>query len=85
MGKSCSVSDAGGKRQPIRSNSHPHDDLFERRVAGALADAVDGAFDLPHTGRDRRVRVRDGKAKIVVAMRAEHRFVRVRHPATEWS
>jgi hypothetical protein len=36
--------DARGKRQPIRSNSHAHDDLFERRVAGALADAVDGAL-----------------------------------------
>jgi hypothetical protein len=33
-------------RQPIRSNSHAHDDLFERRVASALADTVDRALHL---------------------------------------
>ena len=72
--------DAGGERQPIRSNSHPHDDLFERGVAGALADAVDRALDLTDARGDRRVRIRHRQPEIVVAVRAEHRLVGVRHP-----
>ena len=60
-----------------------HDDLFERRVARALADAVDRAFDLPYAGRDRGERVGDRQAEVVMTMRAEHRAVRVRHPADD--
>ena len=30
-----------------------HDDLFERGIAGALAEAVDGAFDLARAGAAR--------------------------------
>ena len=60
--------DAVGKRQTIRSNSHPHDDLFERGVAGPLADAVNRALDLPDAGRHRSVRVRHSQAEIVVAV-----------------
>ena len=57
-----------------------HDDLFQRGVARALADAVDGALDLPDAGGNRGMRVGDGQAEVVVAMRAEHGAVRVRHP-----
>ena len=35
--------DPGLERQPILPHAHRHHDLFERRVAGPLADAVDGA------------------------------------------
>ncbi len=37
----------------VLRGAHParHDDLFERRVAGSLADAVDGAFHLPRAPR----------------------------------
>ena len=37
-----------------RAGPEQHHDLLERRVAGALADAVDGALDLPRAGQQRR-------------------------------
>ena len=64
------------ERQPIGPHARRHDDLFERRVAGALADAVDRALDLPRAGADRRQRVGDREAEVVVAVRAEDRVVR---------
>ena len=39
--------DAGLVGQHVAARPDRHHDLFERRVAGALADAVDGALDLP--------------------------------------
>ncbi|MHC2538097.1 hypothetical protein ACVJMY_007666 [Bradyrhizobium diazoefficiens] len=56
-----------------------HHDLFERGVAGALADAVDGALDLARTADDPGQRIGNGHAEIVMAMDREHRLVRVRH------
>ena len=56
-----------------------HHDLFERRVAGALADAVDRALDLPGAAFDRGERIRDGQAEIVVAVRAEDHPIGMRH------
>src|SRR5258708_29152340 len=44
-------------------------DLFECRVAGALADAVDGALHLARTGCDGGERIGCGEAEVVVAMR----------------
>ena len=67
-------------RQPIGPHAGRHDDLFERGVAGALADAVDRALDLPGAGADGRERVGDGEAEVVVAMGAEDRAVGVGHP-----
>src|ERR1700722_17984017 len=43
-------------------------DLFECCVACALADAVDGALRLAGTSVNACERVRDGHAKVVVAM-----------------
>ena len=48
-----------------------HRDLFQRAVAGALADAIDGAFDLARTAFDGGQRVGHGQAQVVVAMRTE--------------
>ncbi len=48
-----------------------HDDFFERGVAGALADAVDGAFDLARAGGERGDGIGDAEAEIVVAVRAQ--------------
>lgn len=48
-----------------------HGDFFQRAVAGALADTVDGALDLPCAAFDRRQRVGHRQAQIVVAVRAE--------------
>ena len=55
-----------------------HHDLLERRVAGALADAVDRALHLTRAALDRRQRVGHRQAEIVVAVRAEDDLVGVR-------
>ena len=72
---------AGVVRQAVGPDAQRHHDLFERRVAGALADAVDRALDLAHAALDRRQAVGDGEAEIVVAVRAEDGAVGVRHAA----
>lgn len=56
-----------------------HGDFFQRAVAGALADAVDGALDLPCAAFDRRQRVGHCQAQIVVAVRAEDHGVGTFH------
>jgi hypothetical protein len=75
--------DAGGERQHVGAGAQRHDDLFQRRVAGPLADAVDGAFDLPGTGGDAGQRVGHRKAEIVVAMGREHDLVGAGHPGAQ--
>src|SRR6185295_2798545 len=70
--------DAVGERQPIAAHVDRHHDFLERGVAGALADAVDRALDLPRARADRRQRVGDGEAEIVMAVRAEGDLVRAR-------
>ena len=45
--------------------------LFERSISGAFADAVDRALDLARACANRRERIRDRKAQVVVAMRAQ--------------
>ena len=66
-------------RQPIAPHAKCHHQLFERRVAGALADAVDRALDLARAALDRRDAVGDGESEIVVAVRAEDGLVGVGH------
>src|SRR2546422_1191032 len=46
------------ERDRMRPHASRHDDLFQRRIAGTLTDAVDGAFDLPGPGLARRDRDR---------------------------
>ena len=46
-------------------------DLFKGGVAGALADAVDGALDLAGTAFDAGEGVGDGHAEVVVAVGRE--------------
>jgi len=60
--------DAGPERQHIVAGFDRHHDLFERGVARALADAVDGAFNLPRTRLDARKRISHGHAEVVMAM-----------------
>ncbi len=50
------------------ANAHGHDNFFERGVAGALADAVDGALDLAGSGGDGRHGVGYRHAEIVMAV-----------------
>ena len=45
-----------------------HDDFFQRRVAGAFADAVDGAFDLPRARAGGGEGVGRRHAEVVVAV-----------------
>ena len=52
-----------------------HHHFLQRAVAGALADAVDGALDLPCAGDHRREAVGDRHAEVVVAVDGEpHRL-----------
>ena len=69
--------DAGGQAEVVVAGLERHDDLFERGVAGALADAVDRALDLPGAGLDAGQAVGDGQAQVVVAVRADDRLVDV--------
>ena len=65
----------GLERQPVAARLERHHDFFERSVARALADAVDGALDLPRAGLHRRQRIRHRQAQIVVAVHADDRRV----------
>ena len=56
-----------------------HDDFFERAVAGALADAVDGALDLPRAGDHGGEAVGHRHAEIVVAVHREADLVDAAH------
>ena len=60
-----------------------HDDLLERRVAGALAEAVDRHLDLARAGLDRGQRVGRGQTQVVVAVDADRGLRRrpARRPA----
>ena len=58
----------------VAAGPQQHHDLLQRAVAGALADAVDGALDLPGAREDARVGVGDGQPEVVVAVdRRSHR------------
>ncbi len=46
-------------------------EFFQRGVAGAFADAVDGAFDLADAGFDGGDGIGYGEAEVVVAVRGE--------------
>ena len=63
--------DAGVVGQHVAARPDRHHDLFERGIAGPLADAVDGALDLPRAGRDAGQRVGDRQAEVVVAVDGE--------------
>ncbi len=62
---------AGVVRVRIDARLEDHDDLFERAVARAFADAVDGALDLPRAGFDRGQRIGHRQAEIVMAVDAD--------------
>ncbi len=71
--------DARRVRADVAAGLQRHDDLFQRRIAGALADAVDRALDLPGAGLDAGQRIGDREAEVVVAMDREHGLVGARH------
>jgi hypothetical protein len=52
---------------------HRHDDFFQRGIAGALSQAIDGAFDLARARHHGGKAVGHGKTEVVVAMhRPDH-------------
>ena len=71
--------DAGRQAVVVEPGLQGHDDLFERGVAGAFADAVDRALDLPGAGLAAGQAVGDGQAQVVVAVGADDRLVDVGH------
>ena len=66
---------AGELRELRRARPEGHDDLLERRVAGALAEAVDRDLDLAGAGLDGGERVRGREPEVVVAVDADGRCV----------
>ena len=52
----------------VAARAQRHHDLFQRGVAGALAEPVDRALHLTGTRGDARQRVRDREAEVVVAV-----------------
>ena len=73
--------DAGFEPEEILTRAHSHHDLFQRCVAGALAQTIDRTFHLPrpadHYGRER---VRHRHAKVVMAVHRPDRLVGVGDP-----
>ena len=69
--------EVGGAVEDVTAGAHRHDDLLEGGVAGALAEAVDGALDLAcavlHCGQG----VGNRQAEVVVAMDREDRPIGV--------
>ena len=63
----------------VLADLQAHDDLFERGVARALADAVDRAFDLIGAVCDRGERVGNRQPQVVVAVHAHARLGDVGH------
>jgi hypothetical protein len=62
------VHDADLVRHPVTPDVEGHHDLFERRIARALANPVDRALDLARTAPDRRDRIGDGETQVVVTI-----------------
>ena len=65
----------GGEAVRVAPRADRHDDLFERGVAGPLADTVDGALDLPGPGAHRGEAVRYGEPKVVMAVHRDDGLV----------
>ena len=71
--------DAGAEGQAVAAHLQRHDDLFERGVAGPLADAVDRHLDLARAALDAGQAVGDRQAQVVVAVGGEDHLVGARH------
>ena len=70
--------DASGEGHNVVADLHRHHDLFQRRIARAFAQAVDGALNLPRAAFDSRQRVGRRHAQIIMAMGGENHLIRAR-------
>ena len=75
--------DAGREADVGGAGVQQHHDLLERRVARALADAVDRALDLARAGLQAGEGVGDGEAEVVVAVDRQHDVAQARHQVVE--
>ena len=71
--------DAGREADVGLARAQQHHDLLERRVARALAEAVDRALDLARAGLQAGEGVGDGQPEVVVAVDGEHDVAQVGH------
>lgn len=69
--------DCAGAVVVVAADVKGHDDFFERGVACALSDTVDGDFDLAGTAHDSAEGVGGCHSQIVVAVTAESGFIAV--------
>ena len=74
---------AGLDAEDVGAGAQRHDYLLEGGVAGAFADAVDGAFDLRRPGAYRGDGVRDREPHIVVAVGGEPLALQLRNGAAQ--
>ena len=71
---------AGAVGHDVIAHLQRHDHLFQGGIAGALAQTVDRAFDLPRPGFHRRQRIGRRHAKVIVAMGGKGDGVGPGHP-----
>ena len=71
--------DAGAPGHDVVAHFQGHHNFFERGVACAFAQTVDGAFDLACAACDCGQRVGGRHAKVVVAVGGEDHLIRARH------
>src|SRR5216684_8789640 len=76
-GEKLFQADPGGDAETLFTHRESHDDFLQRRVAGALADAVNGAFDLANTRAHRGQRIGDSHPQIIMAMSAQSDAIRI--------
>ena len=71
--------DVGGEGHDVLAHLQRHHDLFQRGIAGALADAVDGAFHLARARQHAGQRIGHRQAQIVMDMGGEDHLVGIGH------
>ena len=69
-------------RDRIRPRAQRHHHFFDRGIARAFANAIDGGFNLPHPGTNGRKRIRNRQTQIIMIMRGQDHLIRTRDPFT---
>ena len=79
--------DAGLEGQTVSPHLQRHDDLFQRRITGPLAKAIDGTFYLARAALNPGQTIGHGQAQIIVTVGREDHPVRaldiLGHPAEQ--
>ena len=72
--------DAGVGVEEVFASPQPHDDFFQRGIAGPFTDPVDRAFHLPGPFRHRRQRISHRHPQIIMAVDRDHSLGAVPDP-----